>query len=242
VLTTLALSLHVVAQDQIVEINGKVDVGRITGFSGTGAMIVTRTPAGGTATYPVPNYMIQSVTMTPPKKVTQLQETPNAQPGEVIAALEGPVKQYAGLKATWVVDAMAQLGDAYSQVGQDDKALEIYNNIGALYPNSPYTAVADASRAQLDLESGQVDDALKIVQPIVEKANLDLAPSPVNGSTYAKAFIVYGRVLEAQKKLPEALEAFLTVKTMYYQNPNVVAEANHYAQELRSQNPGLGVD
>jgi hypothetical protein len=49
-------------------------------------------------------------------------------------------------------------------------------------------------------------------------------------------------VLEAQKKLPEALEAFLTVKTMFYQNPNLVAEADHYAQELRTQNPSLGVD
>jgi len=241
VVTALSLTFHAAADDQIVKIDGSVVSGHITGFSDGAATIQIRTSNGGSAAFPVMSTDIQSVTMTPPPAVTQAQ-APNTPPAQVIAALEGPVKQYAGLKAGWVVDAMAQLGDAYSQMGQTDKALEIYNEIGTLYPNSPYTAVADASRAQVDVNAGKIDEALKIVQPIVEKANQDLAPSPVDGSTYAKAFIVYGRVLEAQKKLPEALEAFLTVETMFYQNPNVAAEATHDAQALRSQNPGLGVD
>jgi tetratricopeptide (TPR) repeat protein len=185
---------------------------------------------------------IKSIAMDPPAAVKQVQAPNKPTPGEVIAALQAPVNQYAGLNTKWVVDAMAQLGDAYSQVGQTDKALEIYNKIGALYPNSPYTAIADASRAQVDIDAGKYDDAMKIVEPIVTKANQDLAPSAIDGSTYAKAFIVYGRVLEAQKKLPEALEAFLTVKTMFYQNANTVAEAEHYAQELRKQDPTLGVN
>jgi tetratricopeptide (TPR) repeat protein len=184
---------------------------------------------------------IKSITMDTPDAVKQVQ-SPSTPPGQVIAALEAPVKQYAGLPAKWVVDAMAQLGDAYSQVGNTTKALEIYNDIGTLYPNSAYVNIANASRAQVDVDGGKFDEALQIVQPIVEKANQDLAPSPVDGATYAKAFIVYGRVLEAQKKLPEALEAYLTVKTMFYQNPTLAAEADHYVQELRTHNPGVGVD
>jgi tetratricopeptide (TPR) repeat protein len=127
-------------------------------------------------------------------------------------------------------------------VGDTAKALEIYNDIGTLYPNSAYVNIANASRAQVDVDGGKYDDALQIVKPIVEKANSDLAPSPTDGATYAKAFIVYGRVLEAQKRLPEALEAFLTVKTMFYQNANLAAEADHYVQDLRTHNPGIGVD
>ena len=240
-LASACLTLRVVADDQIVQTNGQPVSGHITGVSGGAATIQTRTASGGTAQFPVMISDIKSITMDTPAAVKQA-ETPGTAPGDVIHALEGPANQFAGLPAPWVVDAMAHLGDAYSQVGQTDKALEIYNKIGSLYPNSAYINVANASRAQVDVDAGKFDDALKIVQPIVDKANQDIAPSPIDGATYAKAFIVYGRVLEAQKRLPEALEAFLTVKTMFYQNPSSVAEADHYAQDLRSKNPGLGVD
>jgi tetratricopeptide (TPR) repeat protein len=239
-LTAACLAFRSVGDDQIVQTNGQVDTGRITGIS-DGAVTIEQRVGSGVAKFPVMIADIKSVTMATPPAVADA-EKPGTPPGQVIAALEGPVNQFAGLPAKWVVDSMAQLGDAYSQVGQTDKALEIYNKIGTLYPNSAYINVANASRAQVDVEAGKIDDALKIVQPIVDKANQDLAPSPVDGATYAKAFIVYGRVLEAQKKLPEALEAFLTVKTMFYQNPNLVAEADHYAQDLRTKNPGLGVN
>ncbi len=239
-LAALCLTLRVIADDQIVKTDGTTVSGRITGVA-DGAATVESKVGGGLAKFPVMLSDIKSITMQPPAEVAQA-EAPNTPPGQVIAALQAPVKTFAGLPAKWVVDAMAQLGDAYSQVGQTDKALEIYNDIGTLYPNSPYTAIADASRAQVDIEAGKVDDALQIVQPIVAKANQDLAPSAIDGAAYAKAFIVYGRALEAQKKVPEALEAFLTVKTMFYQNPNLVAEADHYAQDLRAKNPGIGVD
>jgi tetratricopeptide (TPR) repeat protein len=239
-LAAVVLTLRAVADDQIVKNDGTTVSGRIVGVS-DGAATVEQHIGGGVGKFPVMIADIKSITMATPPAVAQA-EAPGTPPGQVIAALDGPVKEFAGLPAKWVVDAMAQLGDAYSQVGQTDKALQIYNDIGALYPNSAYTNVANASRAQVDIDGGKIDDALKIVQPIVDKANQDLAPSSLDGATYAKAFIVYGRALEAQNKLPDALEAFLTVKTMFYQNPNLVAEADHYAQELRTKNPDVGVD
>ena len=220
--------------------HGKTVAGHILGVA-DGAATVEQHIGGGTGRFPVMLSDIKSVTMDTPAAVVQVQ-SPNTAPGQVIAALEGPVKQYAGLQAKWVVDAMAQLGDAYSQVGNTGKAIEIYNDIGTLYPNSAYVNIANASRAQVDVDGGKFDEALQIVNPIVEKANSDLAPSPIDGATYAKAFIVYGRILESQKKLPQALEAFLTVKTMFYQNANLAAEADHFVQDLRKQNPDLGVD
>jgi tetratricopeptide (TPR) repeat protein len=234
------LTLRAVADDQIVKNDGTTVTGHILGVS-DGAATVEQHIGSGVGKFPIMLSDIKSIQMDPPPGVAQA-ESPSTPPGDVIHALEAPVNQFAGLQAKWVVDAMARLGDAYSQVGQTDKALEIYNKIGSLYPNSAYINVANASRAQVDVDAGKLDDALNIVKPIVDKANQDIAPSPIDGATYAKAFIVYGRVLEAQKKLPEALEAFLTVKTMFYQNPNLVAEADHYAQDLRTQNPNLGVD
>jgi predicted negative regulator of RcsB-dependent stress response len=102
--------------------------------------------------------------------------------------------------------------------------------------------IADASKAQVCLDANKIDDALKLVQPIVDAANKNIAPSQTDGATFAKAFLVYGKILVAQKKPQQALEAYLTVKTMFYQNPNLVTEADKLAQKLRDANPGIGVE
>ena len=233
--------LRSVADDQIVKNDGNVVNGTIVGVSGGQVTIETHTSNGGIAKFPITITDIKSISMAVPAEVAKAQAT-DATPGVVIGALEPMVKKYAGLPTSWIVDAMAQLGDAYSQVGQTDKALAVYGKIGELYPGSAYVHIADASKAQVDLDANRIDDALKLLQPIVDAANKNMAPSPSDGATYAKAFLVYGKVLVAQKKPQQALEAFLTVKTMFYQNPKLVAEADHDAKDLRDQNPGLGIE
>jgi tetratricopeptide (TPR) repeat protein len=177
--------------------------------------------------------------MTPPAVLTTIQE---AQPAAVITALEPLIKQYAGLPADWVVDMMWQLAGAYNAQGQADRAADIYNQIDTLYPNSKYHAQASAGKALLSLKQGKIDEAIAGVQPTIAEANKNLAPSPEEGRLYANAFLVYGQALQAQKKLPQALEAYLTVKTMFYQNPALAEQADQLAKNLREQNPGLGVD
>jgi tetratricopeptide (TPR) repeat protein len=235
------VAVPALADDQIVKIDGTVLSGHIDGVTDGSVILEGRTSNGGTVKQPIPLTDVKSVTMAVPDGVTKAQ-VPNTAPADVIADLQAPVKMYAGLNATWVVDAMAQLGDAYAKLGQKDQALAIYSQIGTLYPNSAYTAVADASRAQVAIDANKVDDALKIVQPIVDKANQNLAPSAIDAETYARAFIVYGRALAAKGQAAGALEAFLTVKTMFYQNPAMVQEADRDAQDLRAKNPNIGVD
>ncbi len=127
---------------------------------------------------------------------------------------------------------MAQLAEAYAQAGQVDKSVAVYNQISQLYPGSAYENVAKAGRATLSLKAGKIDEALAAVQPILDQANKDIAPSPSDGALYANAFLVYGQVLEAQKKPQQALEAYLTVKTMFYQNPVLVDQAEQLRQGL----------
>src|SRR6202044_2978142 len=120
--------------------------------------------------------------------------------------------------------------------------LAVYNQIIQLYPGSAYENVAKAGEAEMNLKAGKIDEALAAVQPIVDQANKNIAPSPSDGALYAKAFLVYGQVLEAQKKPQQALEAYLTVKTMFYQNPVLVDQADQFAKNLRDQNPGIGIE
>jgi tetratricopeptide (TPR) repeat protein len=176
--------------------------------------------------------------MPAPDDVAQLK---SADPATVVATLAPLVKQYAGLPADWVVDAMAQLADAYDAQGKSAQASDIYAQINALYPGSPYQNEAIAGAAKLDLNAGKTADALSLLQPVVNQANQHVAPSAAEARGDAKIFLVYGQVLQAQKQNAAALEAYLTVKTLFYENPALADQAGKLADALRAQNPGVSV-
>ena len=238
-LVLLLVSAHSQADDQIKKKNGSVLTGQIVSVTDGQVMIQGRSASGGVVKQPVYLTDIDSIIMEPPADVTKVK---GAAPAAVIAALAPIVQQYAGLPVDWLLDAMSQLGEAYDAAGQADQASAIYAQINQLYPNSPYQMQAITGKARQSLKAGKVADALAAIQPVVTEANQNLAPSPAKGRLYANAFLVYGQVLEAEKKYPEALEAYLTVKTMFYQNPALVEQAGQLVKNLRAQNPGLGVD
>jgi tetratricopeptide (TPR) repeat protein len=92
------------------------------------------------------------------------------------------------------------------------------------------------------LAQGKVDQALAAVQPVIDAANKTVSPAPADARAYASAFLVYGQILEAQKKYPAALEAYLTVKTLFYQNQALVDRAAQLVQNLRAEQPGVSVE
>jgi len=240
-LTFILPVLRSAADDQIVKKDGTIISGQIMSASDGQAMIQTHTSTGGIAKFPVLIADIKSISMAVPAAVAAA-EAPGVSSTDLIAALEPQVKQFAGLPADWVVDAMARLADASVAESHPDNAVAIYNQILQLYPGSDYVPVAQAGKAAMSLKSGKIDEALAVVQPIVDQANKNIAPSPSEGALYARAFLVYGQALEAQKKPQQALEAYLTITTMFYQNPALVDQANQLAKSLRDQNPGLGIE
>lgn len=235
------LELRAVANDQIVKKDGTVIPGTVISIVGDQVMLKTVTSRGGEAKVPYLLSDIKSVSMPTPATVVKA-EGPGVPAGAVVAALEPALKQFSGLPADWIVDAMARLAEAYLALNQPDKAIGIYDEIDTLYPGSKYHAQAVAGRADMSLKTGKYDEALAAVKPIIEEANKNIAPSPAEGAAYAHAFLVYGAVLEAQQKPQQALEAYLTVKTMFYQNANLVNEAEHRVKALRDRNLGIGIE
>ncbi len=233
------LSLTVRADDQIKRKDGNIITGQILYVTDGQVWVNSRTSNGGTVKQPYFISDIATVTMTPPADFTKAQGAPAA---TSVTLLEPLVKQFAGLPSDWVVQAMGELADAYTTQNQSDKALALYNQIDTLYPGSKYHLQAVAGRAGMLLKQGKTDDALAAIQPVVDEANKDIAPSRADGGLYATAYLVYGQALEAQHKNAQALEAYLTVKTMFYQNSTLADQADQLAQKLRQQNPGLGVD
>jgi tetratricopeptide (TPR) repeat protein len=240
-LAFICLALRTVADDQIVKKDGTVIPGQVISVIGDQVMVKTVTSRGGEAKIPYSLSDIKSVSMATPPAVAKA-EAPGTAPSVVVAALEPQIKLYAGLPSGWIVDAMAQLAQAYEALNQPDRAIETYNQIDTLYPGGKYHAQVVAGKAEMNLKVGKYDEALAAVQPIVDEANKNIAPSPADGATYAHAFLVYGSILEAQKKPQQALEAYLTVKTMFYQNSSLVDEADQRAKALRDKNPGIGIE
>jgi tetratricopeptide (TPR) repeat protein len=234
------LGIHTAVADQIRKKDGTLITGQVLSVSDGQALVMFHTSTGSVGKLPYSLSDIDSVDMAPPDAMTKLQNT--ATPATVVATLEPLIKQFAGLPADWVVQAMTQVADAYSAEGQVDRAIVIYSQIDTFYPGSKYHLQAVAGMASLKLKQGKIDEAISEVQPIIDQANKDIAPSQSEGGLYAGAFLVYGQALEAQKKPEQALEAYLTVKTMFYQNHALADQADQLAKKLRDQNPGLGVE
>jgi tetratricopeptide (TPR) repeat protein len=227
------------ADDMIIQKNGTKIPGHIIGVSDGQVTITSKASNGSPVTLPYSISDIQSVIMDPPPEFVATKGQP---PAQVVAALAPLVKSYAGLPADWVVDAMGALADAYTTLNQDDQASAIYAQINQLYPNSPYTNLAVAGQAKVQLAQGHADQALATIQPVIDAANKTVAPSAPDARAYASAFLVYGQILEAQNKAPEALEAYLTVKTMFYQNQTLVDQSDQLVKNLEAHNPGVSVD
>jgi hypothetical protein len=233
-LPTLALG-----EDVITKKDGTVIPGTINGVSDGQVMFTSKASNGSLVRLPYPISDIKTVAMTPPAEMAQVKgQTPDV----VVAKLAPLVKSYAGLPADWVLDAMSQLADAYSALKQDDQASAIYAQINQLYPNSAYTNIATAGQAKLLLMQGKIDEALALVQPVVDAADKSLSPAANDARAYAATFLVYGQILEAQKKYPAALEAFLLVKTVFYQNQRMVDQSEQLVKNLRVQAPDVSVD
>jgi len=238
-LLAVALPSLARADDQITMNSGKVIAGHIVSVSDGQVTVQATASNGSLVTLPYQLSDIKTVTMAPPPELVAAKGQP---PAQVVSTLAPLVKAYAGLPTDWVLDAMAQLADAYTALNQDDAANAVYAQINTLYPNSVYSPIATAGQAKVLLAQGKADQALAAVQPVVDLANKTIAPSAAEARSYAGAFLVYGQILEAQKKFPEALEAYLTVKTMFYQNQALVDQSDQLVQKLRATNPGVSVD
>jgi tetratricopeptide (TPR) repeat protein len=235
----LALPSASFADDEIIQKSGAQIFGKIDGVSDGQVTITSKASNGSPVTLPYTISDIKSVVMAPPPEMVAAKGQP---PAQVVSALAPLVKSYAGLPADWVVDAMAQLADAYTALNQGDQAAALYTQINTLYPGSAYTNIAIAGQAKLQLAQGHPDQALATIQPVIDAANKTIAPSAADGRVYANAFLVYGQILEAQNKAPEALEAYLTVKTMFYQNQALVDQSDQLVKNLRAHNASVSVD
>lgn len=221
-------------QDKITLKNKTEVSGKIIEVSGPN---VNMAVSSGTVPYPLNN--IASVQMAAPADVVKAHD---AAPDQVISLVEPLIKKFKGLPVDWVAEAMSMEADAYADQGKDDQSIATYSEMSKLYPGSRYQVRAQAGLARASLKAGNYDEAITKVAPLITDANKSFSPSPADGRVYGEAFLVRGQALEKKGKLKEALESYLTVVTVFYQNPATAKTAQELADKLRKNNPQVVVD
>lgn len=187
----------------------------------------------GTIPYPLAN--ISKVEMAAPAELDKAKDATT--PEQSATLLEPIVKKFKGLPVDWVADAMARLAGDYSQMGKEADSSAMYESMVKLYPGSPYQVRAQAGLAKAAFKAGKYDEVLSSLAPLIAEANKTFSPSQDDGRAYSEAFLIQGQALEKQGKLKEALESYLTVVTVFYQNPVAAKTAQELADSLRKNNP-----
>lgn len=229
----LAIST-VYGQDKIVLKGGQEVSGKILEVTGDKVSVSV-----GASTIPYPLSSIQSVQMAAP---AELEKVRNATPEQIVTTLDPLVKKFKGLPVDWVSEAMSMEAEAYAAQGKDAESIALYQEMSKLYPGSRFEVRAQAGLAKASLRARKYDEALSKVAPLITEANKTFSPSIDDGRVYGDAFLVQGEALEKQGKLKEALESYLTVVTVFYQNPATVKTAREQADKLRKNNPQVVVD
>ncbi len=236
IIASLSLGM-VFAEDTIFLKSDKKQVGTIVGADGSN-VIVEIVVGSGKGRVPIPISTIQKIEMTVPSEISTLNRSDFS---SVVTVLEPLVKKFKGLPADWVIDAMGTLADAYTATGKIAESTALYAQIEQLFPGSKYLIKANVGKAKGALASDNLDEALKLLEPLIESANKTAAPSAEEGRLYGEAFLVKGMILEKKKDLEGALESYLTTVTSFYQNVDIVGKAEEQAKKLRNQNPQLVV-
>jgi hypothetical protein len=181
---------------------------------------------------------IASVEMTVP---TEMKLSESAPPDRVIALLQPLTTKFKGLPADWVVDAMGRIADAYAAQNKNGEAAAVYKEMASLYPGSRYLIKANVGMAKTAFQDQKYDETLRLVKPLVDEANKKLFPTANEARLYSEAFLVQGQAYEGKGEAALALESYLTVVTIFFQNPETVKAAQQKADQLRQKNPGLTV-
>ncbi len=215
------------AQDAVTLKSGVVREGTVTGVSG--GTVQLRMGSGSTG---IRLADIAEVRMAAPP---EFQAAVNAlQQGRARVAAEMLRKinaTYAGLPAPWVERSSALLGDALLAAGDTAGAEQAYQAFQKAYPQA--RDLANLGMARLAVEKGQMDEAQRLLKPLLDTAAKTTTADEEEGARLSQVYYLQGRLLEASNRQPEALEAYLTAVTIFPQDAAVASLARARADALR---------
>lgn len=232
-LAGLATALPAMAQDAVVLKSGQTREGTVVGVSGGNVRIQTSAGTVGT-----PLSEVREIRMTPPTAFdAAVAQLASGDANGAVAALTKINETFAGLPAPWAERAAAMLGDAKLAAGDTEGAKAAYENFRKTYPQA--TALANLGMARLAVDSGQYDEAEKLLQPVLQNSDKTAFPATAEGPALSQGHYLMGRIKEAAGEHQAALENYLTASAVFPFDRNAAASAQKQADALRAEHAGL---
>ena len=214
--------------------------GRITGVQGDS--ILLNLPNNGKTS--VSLALVDHVeAAAPPAVKTGLDAYSAGAYDKALADLKPVGDTFRGLPTSWAQQTLAALGNIYLEKNDISKAEAAFNDYRRYYPRAPgnqlQLSVAQARLAFAKNNSAQARLALDAIVQAALKAPAEVTRG--DGAAYGQAFYLLARLQERENNYQGALENYLRVITLFYQDAAVAGRAQKGADDLRAAHKGLAV-
>jgi len=216
-------------QDVVVLKDKSVREGQITSVSSGNVRIKI-----GPAEVAVPLAQVSTVSMAPPadfEKIQAIARTGDA--AKTLPPLKALVDKFAGLPTDWAKTSTAMLGSVYLDLGNFMEAEKAFGDFQAAYPDD--SNMADVGLAELAIKKDDLAGARAKLEPIVGEARSIKMAGTGKNATYGDALFLMGQLQEKEGSLPEALENYLLVVTVFSGNPDTTPKAQARADFLEKE-------
>ncbi len=211
---------------RIIQKSGAENVGQIEGVNnGTVSIKV----AAGSIGVPLRN--IARVEMPAPPAVAQAQEAYLKGDAATAFSLVTPVAdRFAGLPVGWSKQAVQLKAEAALAIGDVAAGKSGFEMLEKVYDDKQ---AATIGMARVNLEEGKLEEARKVLEPLIKSALEDPAPDSLKGVQYGQTALAYGILQEKAGRFPEALEYYILAKAVFDSDPATSAIAEARAQAVR---------
>ena len=213
--------------------------GRITGVQGDAIQLIV--PNGKTSVNLSQVARVEAA--APPAFATGLAAYNAGSYDKALADLRPIGEGFRGLPTDWAQQALAALGSIYLEKNDTVRAEAAFNDYRRYYPNTPGNKLQlSVAQARIAFAKNNAAQARQALEGIVQSALK--APAEVtrgDGAAYGQAFYLLARLQERDNNFQGALENYLRVVTLFYQDAAVTARAQKGADDLRAAHKGLSV-
>ncbi len=219
--------------------NPTPDVGQITGVQGD--TILLNIPGGSTSRALALVDHVEAP--APPTYASGIAAYNVGNYDKALADLRGIGEKFRGLPVDWAQQTLAALGNIYLEKNDIAKAEAAFADFRKYYPKAPGNGLQfNVAQARIAFAKNNAVAAKQQLDAIIQAALK--APAEVNrtdGAAYAQAFYLMARLQERESNFQGALENYLRVVTLFYQDPAVAANAQKSADALRAAHKDVSV-
>lgn len=228
------------AQDKIFLKSGEVLDGEVKSYN-LDKQAVTVKSSIGEIPYPLAN--ISKIELSERPELAQAKAALKAGQFQKAVELSQPLSdRFLGVDEGWVAEAAGTLADAQSALGKTGEAAKLYEKIMEVYPNSIYRLKGKIGQAKTLIASGNAAGALLALDEVEKAVEPAVVPDATTMQILSDVYLERGKAYEKTQKLPEALECYLKVATIYYLPADRAAAAEKLAQELTAKNKSVVVN